>query len=262
MRTLALLPLAVALLAPLPALAQVEPPTSQPAELPDAESLFERYVEAVGGRQALENHRNRVLHGIYRIVESGDTQILTLYAARGDKLRAELDAPALGTTIRATNGESAWGTNTTGTAFMLSPAEAADLRDSAVFLGEADYESRYKSYRTAGTNDFDGRTAYRVEFVTKDGLEGSVYFDAETGLMVGRQLKSAPTAGEGTLVLVRDYKEFEGVKLPTLQQQRFGDNQAYAVEIEFRWVDVNVDKLPSFDPPPDTVAAPQPGSEE
>ncbi|HZW10384.1 MAG TPA: hypothetical protein VFF69_10815 [Phycisphaerales bacterium] len=235
-----------------------EQPAAQPTDLPQAESLFEAYIEAIGGREALARHQNRVLHGIYRIAANGDTQILTLYCETPNRLLAELEAPALGTTIRATNGAVAWGTNASGTPFRLDEAETASFNDNAIFLNEAAYKERYKSIRTAGTAVFDGKNAYQVDFVTHSGLQGSIYFDAESKLVVGRQLKNAE--GQGPLVLVTAYKEFEGVMLPTLQQQRFQDVQTPSVDIEFRWVEVNVDDLPSFDPPAQlTAPTPAPG---
>lgn len=228
---------------------------AQPAsELPKAEELFEAYIAAIGGRENLEKQRNRVLHGVYRVTATGDTQILTLYCDAQNRFRAELEAPGLGTTIRATNGEVAWGTNISGTPFRLGEQETLELKDSAFFVGEAAYKDRYETATTVGTAVFDDQTVYQVDFVTKTGLSGSVYFDAESKLLVGRQLKPLSGEGSGTLVLVKGYKDFDGVKLPTIQQQRFQNVQTPAVEIEFRWVDVNVDTLPTFDPPAQLAA--------
>lgn len=231
---------------------QAQPESS---DLPAAEELFEAYIEAIGGRDALARHENRVLHGIYRSESSGETQILTLYWDNANRLRAELEAPALGTTIRATNGEVSWGNNLSGTPFRLDEQERVTFNDSAVFLGEAAYKDRYESYKTVGTAVFDGKTAYQVDFATKSGLEGSVFFDAESKLVVGRQLKSPDGKGAGPLALVTGYKEFEGLKIPTLQQQRLQDVNTPSVNIEFRWIEVNVDELPSFDPPAQLAAA-------
>ncbi|MBK7405658.1 MAG: hypothetical protein IPJ41_13800 [Phycisphaerales bacterium] len=186
-------------------------------------------------------------------------QILTLYTAAPDKMRAVLDAPALGTTLRCSNGKVAWGTNVSGTPFELPEQEAKEIMDSAVFAGEAAYKERYESLKTVGTANFDGKPAYQVEFVSKSGLRGSVFFDQASKLVVARQLKPAEGKGDGTLVLVTDYKDFGGVMIPTRQQQRMGSVQNISVDIEFRWVDVNVEDLPSFDPPGKLGEAPAEG---
>ncbi len=229
--------------------ARAQPAQPAPSELPRAEELFEAYISTIGGQENLAKHRNRVLHGTYRVASSGDVQILTLYCDSQNRFRAELEAPAIGTTVRATNGAVAWGQNISGPAFEITGREAAELTDSAVFLAEGAYKDRYESITTAATADFDGRLTYQVDFVTKSGLQGSVYFDAETKLLVGRQIRPADGKGDGTLVLVKGYKDFEGVKLPTIQQQRFANVQTPGVDIEFHWIEVNVDDLPDFDPP-------------
>jgi hypothetical protein len=250
---------ACALALPLPAWAtdapDALPPQPAASDLPPAEELFESYVAAIGGQENLAKHRNRVLHGVYKVTASGDTQVLTLFVDSQNRFRAELEAPGIGTTVRSTNGTDAWGTNISGTPFRLGEQEALELNDSAVFLGEAAYKDRYEKMTTVATAVFDNKPTYQVDFVTKSGLSGSVYFDAESKLLVGRQLKPLSGEGDGTLVLVRGYKEFDGVLLPTVQQQRFGNVQTAAVEIEFRWVEVNVEEMPGFDPPAQLAAA-------
>lgn len=232
-----------------PATQPAAQPETQPADLPAAESLFEAYIQAIGGREKIAAHHDRTLHGIYRVYSNGDTQILTLYTQAPDKMRAVLDAPALGSTIRCTNGQVAWGTNVSGTPFQLPEHESKEIMDSAFFAGEAAYKDRYESIKTVGTASFEGKPAYQVDFVTKTGLTGSVFFDVDSKLVVARQIKAADGKGDGTLVLVTGYKEFEGVLFPTKQQQRMGSVQNLSVEIEFRWIDVNTGNLPSFDPP-------------
>ncbi|MCC7388988.1 MAG: hypothetical protein IT431_09490 [Phycisphaerales bacterium] len=221
--------------------------------LPGAESLFEKHVEAIGGRAALDKHRDRILHGIYTIIQSGETQVLTIYTQAPNRMRAELDAPALGTTTRATDGTQVWGTNNTGSPFHLTGRDRDELVDSAGFLGEADYKNAYTSITTVGTVNIDGRPAWRVDFTTKSGLQGSVYFDVETGRVSARQLLPADPKANHTLIVVGDYKEFDGVQLPTRQRQLVGEKLQPVVEIEYRWVEVNTGKMPEFAAPENTA---------
>jgi hypothetical protein len=221
--------------------------------LPGAESLFEKHVEAIGGRAALDKHRDRTLHGIYTILDTGETQVLTIYAEAPNRMRAELDAPALGTTTRASDGTQAWGTNNTGSPFHLTGRDRDELLDSAGFLGEADYKTAYTSIATVGQVNIDGRPAWRVDFTAKSGLKGSVYFDVETGRVSARQLLPADPKANHTLIVVSDYKEFEGVQLPTRQRQLVGENLRPVVDIEYRWVEVNTGKMPDFTAPKNTA---------
>lgn len=257
---IAFLAVLVACVAPVAFSAPAAAHRTQPeaATLPDAESLFEGYIEAIGGRDALAKHHNKVLHASYRVIANDDTQILTIYLESPNKLYAELEAPALGSTLRATNGTIAWGTNLTGSTFLLSGREKDDLLDSSYFHGEADYKAHYASIKTGGTATIENTPAIRVDFVTHSGIEGAVYFDPETHLVLARQVVPADPKTPGTLVSVGEYKEFEGVLIPTKQLQRVGDAHEPSVEITFNWVEINVDDMPDFDPPANT--APTPGS--
>lgn len=228
---------------------------AQGESLPDAASLFEAHITAIGGRANLEKQHSRVMHAIYRVLGNNDTQMLTVYAQAPNHLRAELEAPALGTTVRATDGTTVWGTNISGSPFEITGRERDETLDSAAFQGEAGYKTQYASIKTVGQATIENRPAYRVDFVTTSGLEGAVYFDTETHRVCARQLFPVQGSETNILVAVSEYKEFDGVWLPTLQRQLVGNELRPTVEIEFRWVEINSDALPEFAPPANLTPA-------
>ncbi|MFG0259130.1 MAG: hypothetical protein ACF8LK_02165 [Phycisphaerales bacterium JB041] len=259
MLTLAHAAAALALLVPLGPAREATTPipdtaeaSAQPdaAELPTAESLFEAHIAATGGMAAHQGHKNRVFDGIYRMLEENETQIIRVFMEAPNKFRAEIEAPGMGTTIRGFNGEVAWGLNLSGKPFLLQEnRERAQIMDNAVFLGEAGYKERYSSIRTESLAKIDGRDAYRVVFKTPTGIEGAVYFDVESKLLVAREVAAENNPSLITTVTVGNYREFDGVLMPMLQRQKLATQSKPAVEIEFRWVNIDVDSLPSFDPP-------------
>ncbi len=224
------------------------------ADLPTAAELFDAHIEATGGLAAYQRQTDRKIEGIYRLLSQNETQIIRVYTAAPNNFRAELEAPALGTTVRCTNGEIAWGRNLSSKAFLLDDRERAVLLDNAFFLGEAGYNERYTSLTTEGLVQVDGRDAYRVSFTTRTGVKGAVYFDVESKLLVARELASEADPSQNAIVIVSDYQEFDGVKIPMMQWQRLTSQTEPAVEIEFRWVKTNTGDMPSFDPPADLTA--------
>lgn len=227
--------------------AQIQPDS---AELPDAASLFEAHIAATGGMEAHLRHKNRVFDGVYRMLEENETQIIRVFMAAPNKFRAEIEAPGLGTTTRAFNGSVAWGVNLSGKPFLLQEnRERAQVMDNAMFLGEAGYKERYASITTQGIAKIDNRDAYRVVFETPSGIKGAVYFDVESKLLVAREVEAENNPAMITVVTVGNYREFDGVLMPMLQRQKLATQSKPSVEIEFRWVKIDVDKLPTFDPP-------------
>lgn len=220
------------------------------ADLPTAESLFEAHITATGGMAAHKSHKNRVFDGIYRMLEENETQIIRVFMAAPNKFRAEIEAPGMGTTIRGFNGEVAWGLNLSGKPFLLQEnRERAQIMDNAVFLGEAGYKERYSSISTKSIAKISGRDAYRVAFETPTGIKGAVYFDVESKLLVAREVEAENNPSLITIVTVGNYREVDGVLMPMLQRQKLATQSKPSIEIEFRWVNVDVEKLPSFEPP-------------
>lgn len=216
---------------------------------PDAASIFEDYIKATGGIEAYKAHTNRILYGVLTNVKTGDESPLTLYLESPNKLYALIELPAIGNTIRASDGKTAWGINIDGQPFKMNGADAKDFLDAADFFGEADYKNRYSSIKTIGIADIDGKPAYHVEFTTKTGLKGYVFFDKATKLLVARMIIHDDPDNPDTLALVKNYQEHDGLMIPMLQQQR-KNNQTTSI-LEFRWVktDVDPEMLPDFSPP-------------
>ena len=222
------------------------PPTTEQADLPPASELFDAYIEAVGGMDAIKSDTNRTMHGIYKNAKTGESQILTIYAQAPNKLRAEVEIPAIGNSIRATDGTTVWGTNISGTPFILKGNEKDEFLDSADYYGEANYKERYTSIKTAGTAKINNADSYFIEFTTKEGLKGYVFFDKKTKLLSARMILHDDGTPD-TLVLVQGYKNFNGLLIPTRQQQRHG--KEIISYMEYRKIENNVDSMPNFSPP-------------
>lgn len=214
----------------------------QPEALPAAEQVLEDYIEAIGGRDVVETHRNRVFHGVHYSPANETYQVLTLWAERPNRLFARVEVPGIGTTIRATDGEVVWGSNLDGPVFEITEAEKVEFLDSAIFAGEADYQERYSELRTSRVIPMSGRDSYQIDFVTTSGLRGACYFDVETKLLVARLVASED--GSSPFIFLGDYQEFDGLLLPTRQQQQ--QDQQVISEFTFRKIEVNVDEMPEF----------------
>lgn len=259
MLTLAHAAAALAMLVPLgpaPEAATLSPETAEAAaqpesaDLPTAESLFEAHIAATGGMAAHQSHKNRVFEGVYRMLEANETQIIRVFMEAPNNFRAEIEAPGMGTTIRGFNGEVAWGLNLSGKPFLLQETrERAQIMDNSVFLGEAGYKERYTSINTESITKLEGRDVYRVAFETPTGIKGAVYFDPESKLLVAREVEAENNPSLITIVTVGNYREIDGVRMPMLQRQKLATQSKPSIEIEFRWVEVDVNDLPSFDPP-------------
>ena len=106
--------------------------------LPSGEALFQRYIEAIGGREAMRGLRNRVIHGTVSWDDAPTPHILTVYQQAPTMVRIELEEPGQGTTVKAYDGEHGWTRITGRQPVLLHDEQAESLAQTAVFHGEAD----------------------------------------------------------------------------------------------------------------------------
>lgn len=221
----------------------------QKQNLPSAESIFERYVEAIGGREKLMALRNRVHEGLLSESSSGAQKWLTMTYVAPNKLRIEIEEPGGTTYDIVYDGEIAWlDAGEKGQDLLLGPM-LIDLSNDADFYGEANYKERYLHVETEVQQQFKGRDAYYVKYRTRLGSKpGYSIFDVESGLLLGtRTFQAKGEDVQEVQTYIAGYKEYEGVLLPTeiVQTDENGDRTTFV----FRRTRVNVPDPATFERP-------------
>jgi len=187
--------------------------TATAANLPKAEEIVAKYVEAIGGEKAIA--------GVGTLVEKGTYTM----AGRGVAAQVEIarKAPDLSvTTIVTPHGGMAHGFDGAGGwarfGDHVEGVAGNDLvqekRWGAIYPG-ADIASYYKRLQTAGTEKIDGQDAYRVTGWPATGAPEQMYFDEKTGLLVRvTSLADSPLGALPKEVDYGDFREAGGIKVP------------------------------------------------
>jgi hypothetical protein len=220
--------------------------------LPKAEEVFEQYITAIGGREALGKLTNRVLKGTVEVPKSGYQGLLTFEQAPPNKLHVTAEVPGLRTDESGFDGTTGWTRDPDRGGRIVPPGpELETLKDSADFLGEANYKNRYKSVEVVDRMEFEGRPAYKIHATLLDGSERSLFFDTETHLLLGAEMQREGPGGKPYTftVAMTDYKEAGGTKYPSKIVQRAEGKEP--ATIAFKTIEVNVAKAPSFEVPED-----------
>jgi SAM-dependent methyltransferase len=208
------------LMALLAVMTLVTPPTWARAQdapdLPPADEVVARYVEAVGGRNAILSHQARVVKYLFkgRTVEA---EILE-YAARPLRWSRVVRMPdgTVGSrmgfdgNVGWTLGDRDLGPRVIAGRELAQWVERLDLDADLYDAGD------FTSMETVGIADLNGRTCYKLELVSKRGLRRTEYFDRDTGFRVGSETKAI--VGNYLVPMSEDfsdYKMFDGVMLPT-----------------------------------------------
>lgn len=219
-------------------------------ELPEASAVFEKYITAIGGREKVNSIRNRVVTGYYTGEPFQFRAAVRMRWEEGGKFHQHVNEPAGLRFDLYANGDYTWIVLQDQPPAPMGGLQRLELIDTADLHGEASYQTRYKEIATVGLARAEGRPVYAVRAVTHAGRPHTLFFDQESGLLLGTRV---PTMGEGgrlreMMLRLLDYKDFGGVLYPTRLEQRFPNSDAVN-SFTYTSVEVNVDSEQDFTVP-------------
>jgi hypothetical protein len=184
----------------------------QESPLPSVEQILDRYVQAVGGRQAIERVTSRVWKGS-RVGADGVLVPEEVYAKAPNKLLTVTSYPNM-VFHTGFDGTRGWARSNEGSRDV--PSEMlAQLRREAEFYKETRLKDIYSKLAVLGRATVGEREAYVVEATPSDGVPEKLYFDVQTGLLTRKYSEMKTVLGQfPTQTDYEDYREVDGVKLP------------------------------------------------
>ncbi|NIR44900.1 MAG: hypothetical protein GWN99_11390 [Gemmatimonadetes bacterium] len=187
--------------------------------LPTLDRLLERYVEAVGGREAISKLKTRVGEG--RLVTDLPTWEPPVHESDAFRIYARTPGKYLyvhrtesGTDRDACDGGACWRVvdGELERDAHYDPRFAWFLDPQGALL----MKEYFPAMRVTGSATLDGRRVYRVDI--DDDESHALYFDAETGLLLRL----------GYNRTLNDYREVDGVLVPfRLEISRKGGSSTY-----------------------------------
>ncbi len=204
------------------------PATASAQALPAAKDLIDKHVQAIGGRDAIMKLTSVEQKGIMEMAAMGIAAEFTVSAAKPNKMAMHMTIPGMGDIQQGFNGEVGWNADPMQGPRIAEGEELVNRKESADFLesfGVFD-AAGFTSMETVEKTMFAGEDAYKVKLVRKNGRESSEFFSVASGLRIGSQSKVVSPMGEVEInATVSDYKDFNGIKMPTrLAQQQSGQD--------------------------------------
>jgi hypothetical protein len=188
------------------------------APLPTAEEVLNKYVAAVGGREAIARLKTRVMRGV-REASQGRTWPVEITTKGEDKYLVVATIPAQGGNAaaevrQALAGAGGWVKNPGGVR-ELRPNELADLRKGALDLAAIKIAEPFPRMTVAGRERVGGRETVVLEAKAAEGATSRYHFDAQTGLLVRvLTLRDTVLNPIPEQIDFEDYREVDGVRLP------------------------------------------------
>jgi photosynthetic reaction center cytochrome c subunit len=200
-------------------MAQMQPKPAAPAA-PSVDDLFARYLKAVGGREAAEAVKTRIYKGTatgYDGNEEPRASAFELYAAAPARLLM-ITQTSRGTYSYGYDGGSAlatgWGKGPAGPALVLRQRQVEQLHDLAASFQIIQLDD-YLTTKVTGQEKVNGRETWVVEATRRGASPVTLWFDAESGLLLRKRTFVATAFGPAPLENeFGDYRALGKVKLP------------------------------------------------
>ncbi|MGB7925923.1 MAG: S41 family peptidase [Pyrinomonadaceae bacterium] len=165
--------------------------------------IIDRYVEAKGGRAALEKLTSRVSKGRMEMAAVGLNGPVELYEKAPNRSILIVDMPGLGIMQRGYDGREGWWQDSLMGYIKLSGDMLTKARREAEFHKDIKLRELYPLIVFGGRTKVGEREAYVLWGGVAGAALDKLYFDVQTGLLLRK--------GD---VYYEDYREVDGVKLP------------------------------------------------
>jgi hypothetical protein len=210
-------------------------------------AIFTRYVEALGGAEALEAHDSSITRGKLEMAAMGLEGAMTIWASAPNRFVMEVELGGMGTMRQGYNGEVGYAVNPMTGPMVLEGQQLSQMLQQADFYGPLNWQETFPTAETLELADFNGAPAYKVRLVDTTETEIIQYFDEGSSLMVGFEGNQASPMGEVFVTAsVGDYEEFGGILVPTTTSvNMMGSEIRTTVEsVSYEPVDESVFELP------------------
>jgi hypothetical protein len=201
----------------------------RPDNAPTVDEILNKYVQALGGKDALEKITSRTSKGVVELPSMQTKGSIELYMKAPNKRLMALKIPGVINNFAAFNGAAGWGLSSEdGKVQDLKGDELAMARRDAEFYRDLKLKQLYPQMAVKGEEKVQMRDSVRDAYVVKavpaQGSPETFYFDKETGLLIRTDYEETTDQGK---VQVRefylDYKNVDGVQVAfTVRQWRQG----------------------------------------
>jgi len=211
----------------------------QAGNAPSVDQILDRYVQAVGGKEAIQKVTSRDMKGTLDNSDDGTTSPAEVFTKAPNKYLEVVKLGDAGEALQGWNGETGWGKDPDSGLHDSDKAEQIAAKRDYDFYRQIRLKELFPKMALSGKTKVDDRDAYIIEATSTDGATEKWYFDAESGLLVRRDFERV-TIDDGIVLYEMDYddyKDVDGLKLPHTVYRKTPD---YTLTYRFTEIKQNI----------------------
>jgi len=179
---------------------------------PGADAILDKYVQAIGGEEALHKITSRVEKGTLSGMGPGAMPVQVF--AKAPDARVTVVQTQRGENVTAFNGQTGWMSGF-GPPRPITGGELDNEKRNADFYFASDIKQGYQQISNARPDKVDGHDAYLLVARSPGKPPVRFYFDKDSGLLL-REVRyvETPLGRNPSQVDYADYRDADGVKIP------------------------------------------------
>jgi len=217
-----------------------EKPAAGPAAaLPTTEEVLDKYVKALGGKEACLKLNTRIVKGTFLIEAMNASGSVEAFTKAPNKNATIITIEGFGTINSVFDGSKGW-SNDPFTGFReLTGAELAATKRESDFYPMLNFTKNFAKLVVKGSEKVGSSETYVLEATPAEGGPEKFYFDVKTGLLIRHDAERESPQGKMAFErYYEDYKPVDGVNFPhTLKQV----TPMFAVTTKFTEVKTNTE---------------------
>lgn len=185
------------------------------AKMPSVGEILAKYVQAIGGRQANEKIKSRMIKGTVELMPMGVSGTFENYAAAPDKSISKVTLAGIGDLLEGFDGTTAWSINPFQGNREKQGEELAQAKIANSFNREMNLAKFYPKLELKGIEKVGAGDAYVIAGTPDNLPSDTFYFDTKSGLLVRQDTTAISPEGKvPSKTFFEDYREVDGVKIP------------------------------------------------
>lgn len=189
------------------------PAAAKPAAAPTVDEILDKYVKALGGKDAIEKVSSRVGKGAMELEGMGLSGPVEMYAKAPNKSALFIDLQGIGKIANVYDGEKGYALSPEGLS-ELSGGALAQAKRNADFHEPLNIKKHFAKLEITGKEKVDASDAYVVTATPAVGDPEKMYFAVDSGLLVRVDTDQDTPQGKLSIsTYISDYKEVDGIKI-------------------------------------------------